>query len=95
MPELRVDPTALENLAGELLRVRSTLSATKRATSVSDDIAGSPLLADRLDSFFDHWERGLRDLDEGLAKVAPALTEAARAYRETEQAVAAGATVTP
>ncbi len=95
MPEIRVDPTALEDLAHGLQKIRSTLASTKSATSISGESVGSELIVDRLHAFFDHWERGLRAMDLDLATVIPGLSQAAQAYRQTDQAIATGATVTP
>lgn len=91
MTEFRVDPDALDEVAGELRRRRDRLDERREelaaaAKKVAGRWAGEA--RERFVSEHTRWDRAHREQGEALAGAATLAEQAATTYREVDRAVA-------
>lgn len=91
MPDLRLDTVELHATATTLDSVAGALSATDRVADVGAEAAGHRGLATAVQDFADTSARQRSELAEATAAYAGRVREAARAFEQAEDGLAAAA----
>ena len=93
MGDLEVDLSGLTRLASALDRISDGLEAARGELRGFADSLGDEQVVDGVERFEDRWRDGRKDLRENAETLATMLTESVRAYRQVDQDLAAGLSV--
>jgi hypothetical protein len=99
VPDIRLDPDRLDELACELRALRSEFDSLEERVEDYEAAVGHRRVADRLESLAGNWSDARKDVLERLEGLARVCQQVAKKYRDQEAALsgtmdaAAGKTV--
>lgn len=89
MPAFEVTPSSLDSLAAAVGAVKRELDATPDLVGDCSAALGSAVVASALSSFVSGWRDGRRQISTEVGELGEMLSQASRAYAETESGLCA------